>query len=199
MTFSIVDRIHAAMEVRGISRRELRRKLDAMYAGGANTLKKMGSIEQGLSVSEITSICTVLDIPLEWALEGGDSPVPQRLSPVEKYHMMLLASSLNLKRCVQVVRRVMVVVAVGTLITSAVGGYLVVGNTVLQQMTGGVAIGIALIAAVSLGYAWSRNSPSAVAKRKTELNEQLADLTVQVELEHMSERLTNTDKEEPSW
>lgn len=196
---TITDRVRAAMKVRGVSRRGLRWKLDAMYVGGANTLKRMDSAAQGLSVSEITSICTVLDIPLEWALEGGDSPVPPRLSPAEKYHMMLLASSLNFKRCVRVTRRAMIGVAVCALVTSVVGGYLVVGDTLLHRLTGGVAIGIALIAAVSLGYVWNRNSPSAVAAREAELNAQLADLTVQVEREHMSERLPNTDKEQPLW
>jgi hypothetical protein len=199
MTTSMTDRIRAAMQVRGISRRGLRWKLDAMYVGGANTLKRMDSADRGLSISEITSICTVLDIPLEWALEGGDSPVPPCFSPVEKYHMMLLASSLNFKRRVQVTRRAMIGVAVCALVTSVVGGYLVVGDTFLHHLTGGVAIGIALIAAVSLGHVWSRNSPSAAAAREAELNDQLADLTVQVELEHMSERLPNTDKEQPLW
>ncbi|TXH09980.1 MAG: hypothetical protein E6R04_06865 [Spirochaetes bacterium] len=191
MTASVSERIHAAMDVRGVSRRGLRWGLNDLYADGAKIVKRVDSARQGLSVSEITSICTVLDIPLEWVLEGGDSPVPPRLSPVEKYRMTLLASSLNFKRRVQVLRRAMVVIAVCALVTSVVGGYLVVSDTLVCHLTGVSTLVIALAAAVFLGYAWSKNSPSAAAAQEAALNDQLADLNMPVELGHMSERLIN--------
>lgn len=194
MTASLTDRIHAAMDQREITPRDLCNALHRTYANGSKIMNKMNSPEQGLHVSEVASICAVLDIPLEWAFEGGDTPVPPRLSPVEHLHIGLLASSLNFKQRTQLLRTTLAIAVVCAMTASVIGGYLVVvGGTTWNLLTGVSALFTALVAAILIGHAWSRYSPSTMAAQEAALNEQLADLTTQ--MEHLFDRSTSTDKE----
>jgi hypothetical protein len=151
-----------------------------------------------LSTSEITSLCAVLDVPVEWLIDGGGKGVPPRLIGGEHYQLTLLAMSLNYDFHSRAVRKSLIFATICVVSMALIGGLLLTLDVAGNSLTRVVAFTFTLVAGAFLGYCWSRNTPSAVERSKATLTESLADISTAIEQRKSAPWYREESLKEPS-